>query len=146
MEFKNSKCLLLFSFSDYMLQLKRYFAGELSFYSFNTLVIGFWFVWLSGGHSFHFHLSCQLIQTNIVEQCSSNINEVIRAVLNPLFFLYFTKWFRTHQKHKKAQNANKQTKIKNALKNIWLEKSNLFAYLCFCVFCARQEKKKENRK
>ena len=27
------------------------------------------------------------------------------------------------------------------LKNIWAEKSNLFAYLRFCAFCAREEKK-----
>ena len=47
-----------------------------------------------------------------------------------------------HQKAQKAQkcnqaktqNANKRTKIKNALKN-------LFAYLRFCVFCAREVKK-----
>ena len=69
---------------------------------------------------------------------SSNINEAIRAVLISSFF--FTKRFHTHQKHKKhqkaektpkstkkhqreqkcnqakAQNTNKQTKIKNALK------------------------------
>ena len=44
---------------------------------------------------------------------SSNINEVIRAVLNFLFF--FTKIFPTHKKHlrhkdtqARAQNANKQ--------------------------------------
>ena len=54
-----------------------------------------------------------------------------------------------HQKHKKYKNAtkqkyenvNKQTKIKNVLKNIWKEKSILFAYLCFFVFCACEEKK-----
>ena len=57
-------------------------------------------------------------------------NEVIRAVLNSLFyFFFFTKRFRMLKKHQKgqkaqkrnqakAQNANKQTKIKNALKNI----------------------------
>ena len=50
---------------------------------------------------------------------SRNINEVIRAVLNFLFFYEKI----AHQKaqkrnHAKAQNANKQTKIKNALKNI----------------------------
>ena len=32
------------------------------------------------------------------------------------------------------------------LKNIQREKSNLFAYLRFCVFCACEEKKIENRK
>ena len=85
---------------------------------------------------------------------SSNVNEVIRAVLNSLFF--FTKIFRTHQKHKKHQkhqkhkkhkkhkNANKPTKIKNALeKHLREEKSliQLCAFLCF--LCARR---KENRK
>ena len=50
---------------------------------------------------------------------SSNINEVIRAVLNSFFF--FSKKFRTPQKaqkhnQEKVQNANKRTKIKNALK------------------------------
>ena len=29
------------------------------------------------------------------------------------------------------------------LKNIWAENCNLFAYLSFCVFCAREEKKNE---
>ena len=32
------------------------------------------------------------------------------------------------------------------LKNIWVEKNNLFAYLRFCVFCAREKKKIENQK
>ena len=32
------------------------------------------------------------------------------------------------------------------LKNIWVEKSNSLAYLRFCVFCAREEKKTENKK
>ena len=32
------------------------------------------------------------------------------------------------------------------LKNIEGGKSNLFAYLRFCVFCARKEKKMENKK
>ena len=97
--------------------------------------------------------SCLLVlktpnQILFLTQQSSNINEVIRAVLN--FFFILTKRFYTHkkpkrhkkhkkqkapkstkklqkhQKHKKvqklnqlkAQNANKQTKTKNALKNI----------------------------
>ena len=67
---------------------------------------------------------------------SSNVNEVIRAVLNSLFFyfLFFlqkdfarTKSTKKHKNLKKvqkaqkrnqakAQNANKRTKIKNALK------------------------------
>ena len=56
---------------------------------------------------------------------SSNINQVIRAVLNSIF-VFFIKRFCTQKKHQKApkcnkaktQNANNQTKIKNALKNI----------------------------
>ena len=32
------------------------------------------------------------------------------------------------------------------LKNIWVEKRNLLAYLRFCVFCALEEKKIENEK
>ena len=59
---------------------------------------------------------------------SSNINEAIRAVLISLFFLQkdftctkSTKSTKKHQKEQKrnqakAQNTNKQTKIKNALK------------------------------
>ena len=80
------------------------------------------------------------------EAVSSNINEVIRAVLNPLFFFYKTILHApkaqnhknaTKQKHK---NANKRTKIKNVLKKG--EK----AYLRFCAFCALEEKKIEKRK
>ena len=50
-----------------------------------------------------------------------------------------TKKHKKHQKHKnitrqKHKNANKRTKIKNALKNILGEKSHLFVYLRFCVY------------
>ena len=37
---------------------------------------------------------------------SSNVNEIIKAVLNSLFFL--TKRFCTHQKYQKHQDATKQ--------------------------------------
>ena len=95
---------------------------------------------------------------------SSNINEVIRAVSNVLLFFLrkdfvHTKSTKQYEKYKKAQKAqkapkntkkyksvNKRTKIKNAFKNIWVEKSNLFAYLRFSVFCAREQKKIENKK
>ena len=61
-----------------------------------------------------------------LEPVSSNVNEVIRAVLNSLFFLrkYFarTKAPKAPKAPKaqrrnqaKAQNANKRTKIKNVL-------------------------------
>ena len=42
---------------------------------------------------------------------SSNVNEIIRAVLNSLFF--FTKRFWTHQKHQKHQNHKDATKQKH---------------------------------
>ena len=38
---------------------------------------------------------------------SSNINEIIRAVWNPL--LFFMKRFRTHQKHKNATKTKYKT-------------------------------------
>ena len=66
-----------------------------------------------------------LIETN------SNINQVIRAVSNPLLFFFYKKILHAPkapkapkaQKHKNAtkqkhKNANKPTKIKNVLKNI----------------------------
>ena len=70
---------------------------------------------------------------------SSNINEVIRAILN--FFIQ-----KLHN-HKKAQNAYKQIKIKNAPKKHLRGKQSLiclFAFLCVCpsvfvpfsAFCA----------
>ena len=46
----------------------------------------------------------------------------------------------------KAQNANKGTKIKNVLQKHLSGKKNLFPYLRFCVFCAREEKKIEKKK
>ena len=73
---------------------------------------------------------------NCVPLGSCNINEVTKTVLNLLFYLFFfflrkdftrtkkaQKSIKRHQKHKnmtkqKHKNANKQTKIKNALKNI----------------------------
>ena len=62
---------------------------------------------------------------------SSNINEVIKTILNFVLFFYekilnaqkSTKSTKSTKKHKNAtkqkhKNANKQTKIKNTLKNI----------------------------
>ena len=90
---------------------------------------------------------------------SSNINEVIRAVLNLLLFFYkkflhaqkSTKTIGSTKKAQKrnqakAQNANEQTKIKNVPKKHLRAKSNLFAYFRFCVFCMREEKKIKNKK
>ena len=76
-----------------------------------------------------------------------NANEVIKTILD--FFI------QNIYKHK-AQNANKRTWIKNALKNIWGEKVTYslicvfvvfcFAWLRFCAlgaFCAKTFCKKE---
>ena len=59
---------------------------------------------------------------------SSNINEVIRAVLNP----FYTKRFSTHQKHQKDQKSQKaqrrnQAKAQNANKRT----SDIFPIRCF---------------
>ena len=63
---------------------------------------------------------------------SSNVNEVIRAVLN----FFFTKIFHMH---KKVQNAFKKTKIKKAafyaLEKYLGKKICLFAFLCFLYLC-----------
>ena len=87
----------------------------------------------------------------------SNINEVIRPVLNFLLFFYekmsHTQKAQKSQKAPKAQKAQKrnQAKVQNAtskqkqkmrLKNIKREKSNLFAYLCFSVFFVRTKNRK----
>ena len=87
----------------------------------------------------------------------SNINEVIRPVLNLLLFFYekisHTKKAQKSQEAQKAQKAQKrnQAKVQNAtskqkqkmrLKNIKQEKSNLFAYLCFSVFFVRTKNRK----
>ena len=69
---------------------------------------------------------------------SSNVNEVMRAVLNSLLFL--RKDFTHKKKHK---NGNKRTKIKKPAfythkKHLREKKSfiRLFAFLCFLCFCA----------
>ena len=90
-----------------------------------------------------------VLNTPLEDHKSSNVNEVIRAVLNSLYF--FTKRFRTHQKHKsintqssKSTKRYKRTKIQNALKKHLRGRKSLiclFAFLCF--LCARR---KENRK
>ena len=57
-----------------------------------------------------------------------------------------TKRTKSTKKHKHATKQKHKTQIskqkfKMCLKNIGVEKSNLFAYLHFSVFCAREEKK-----
>ena len=99
--------------------------------------------------------------TPFVTAISSNINEVIRAVLNSLFIYLFIYFFakrlcthKKHQKHQKAKkstkkhknaieqkhkNANKRTKIKNALKKASKEKK--VTYSLICVFVLAKKKK-----
>ena len=55
------------------------------------------------------------IFTKFDEKVSSNINEVIGAVLN--FSLFFTTKFCTHKKHKKHQKAQKAPKSTKNTKN-----------------------------
>ena len=85
---------------------------------------------------------------------SSNVNEVIRTVLNS-FFNKKISHAQKAQKVQKAQKAQKSTKtqpskstkrykptkIKNALKKHLRGKSHLFDYLRFCAFCQCEEKK-----
>ena len=86
---------------------------------------------------------------------SSNVNEVIRAVLNSLSFLRkdfartkstksikSTKSTKAQRRHQaKAQDATSEQKFKMRLKNIRGGKSHLFTCLRFCAFCARKENK-----
>ena len=89
---------------------------------------------------------------------SSNINEVIRAVLNSLFL--FTKRFCRHKEHQKAQkaqkkhqkaqkcnqtkaqNANKRTKTENALKKTSEWKKVTYSLICIFVFFVHTKKRK----
>ena len=82
--------------------------------------------------------------------------EVIRSVLNSLLIFFFYKKILHAPKVPKAQKAQRrnQAKAKNAtseqkLKNTLKKKGgkgHLFAYVRFCAFSAREEKKIENRK
>ena len=56
------------------------------------------------------------------------VNEVIKAVLNSLFY-FFTKRFRTHQKHQKHQKHKDATKQKH--KNSNKRISDFFPHRCF---------------
>ena len=86
---------------------------------------------------------------------SNNVNEVIRAVLNSLFFLLFLFYKRILQapKSPKAPTAQRRNQAKakmlqvnkSRLKTSYGGKSHLFAHLRFCAFCAREEKRTEKR-
>ena len=87
---------------------------------------------------------------------SSNINEIIRAVLNSLFFFFYEKILHIPKTPKaqkaqkrnqtKAQTATSEQKLKMCLKNIEEGKSHLFAYSRFRAFCALEEKRIEKRR
>ena len=86
----------------------------------------------------------------------SNINEIIRAVLNSLFFFFYEKILHIPKAPKaqkaqkrnqtKAQTATSEQKLKMFLKNIEEGKSHLFAYSRFRAFCALEEKRIEKRR
>ena len=63
---------------------------------------------------------------------SSNINEVIRAVLN--FFFFFTKRFCEHKKHK---NANKRISDFFPLRCFYAHKNtDFFVFVClYAILC-----------
>ena len=80
---------------------------------------------------------------------SSNINEIMRAVLSSVFFFFYEKIShapaapKSILKHKNATKQKHKTqiskqKLKMRLENIWVEKSNLFAFLHF--LCTRRKK------
>ena len=87
---------------------------------------------------------------------SSNINEIIRAVLNSLSFFFYEKILHIPKAPKaqkaqkrnqtKAQTATSEQKLKMCLKNIEEGKSHLFAYSRFRAFCALEEKRIEKRR
>ena len=58
---------------------------------------------------------------------SSNINEVIRVILNSFYS-------KASQAHKKKQNANKRIKIKNASKRHLRWKKPFICLFAFCAF------------
>ena len=86
----------------------------------------------------------------------SNINEIIRAVLNSLFLFFYEKILHIPKAPKaqkaqkrnqtKAQTATSEQKLKMCLKNIEEGKSHLFAYSRFRAFCALEEKRIEKRR
>ena len=61
-----------------------------------------------------------MVHTALIENPSSNINEVIKTVLNFLFFL--RKEFTRTKKHQKAQKAPKSTKKHKKHKNATKQK------------------------
>ena len=77
---------------------------------------------------------------------SSNVNEVIRPILNFLFFFYekilHAQKAQSHnqakaQKAWKAQNANKQINNFFPLKCFYAHKNAAFLnFVCLCAFCA----------
>ena len=82
---------------------------------------------------------------------SSNVNEVIRAVLKSLFiFFFFAKRFRSHKKHKKHKNANKRLSDFFPLHIFYAHKTLpflfLFAYVRFVLFVRVKKRKKKKEK
>ena len=68
---------------------------------------------------------------------SSNVNEVIRAILN--FLIFFTKRFYTHKKHKKRKThiSQQQKKKGSVFIRLKTSKGKKVAYSLVCVLCFR---------
>ena len=66
--------------------------------------------------------------TKLGKSLSSNLNDVIRAILD--FFIY-----EKVSQAQKARNAYKQTKIKNTLKKHLRGKKSLIRFFAFLYFC-----------
>ena len=79
----------------------------------------------------HKWLQIKVIVTNDYK-FSSNINEVIRSVLNFFFFFFLQKDFTSTKKRKTAYGKQKQKKMH--IKHIQEKKSHLSAYLHFVLF------------
>ena len=82
-------------------------------------------------------LSHQL-SAGLFRSSSSNVDEVIRAILN--LFIFFTRKFYTHKKHKMLSSEQKQKRQHFHTHKIHLRRRKsivrLFAFLCFlCFLC-----------
>ena len=89
---------------------------------------------LGKGTTLYFLLEC----TSKPNVRSGNVNEVIRAVLDFYLFIYCSKRFYTHKKHKTHMSEQKQKRQRfYALKKHLRERKSLirlFAFLCFLYF------------
>ena len=117
---RSSVSLFDVSFIDFILVLYLLFLLVLYFFFFFVFLLFLKLNWIYIQHSV-------IRKRNLWD--SSNINEVIRTVLN--FWLFFTKRF---HKHKKVQNRLQQRKTKNAYNRHLRGKKLLIRLFAFCAF------------